>query len=161
MKHFKSAYKNSHHFNPLHTSYQYSISNTATHHSNNVQTSFADQTFYYSRDTCVWPLGQISQRVRFTTNLFNVDLQLSGATHLLQFMTTWRGQGKFYCATVLPFYTSNSSKGCPRCRMATRKEFITELLHWQQMFTVNMVQQLMFRITCTEQLIWYSSWRSE
>jgi len=24
-----------------------------------------------------------------------------------------------------------------------------------------MVQQLMFRITCTEQLIWHSSWRSE
>jgi len=27
--------------------------------------------------------------------------------------------------------------------------------------TVNMVEQLMFRITCTEQLIWYSSWCSE
>ena len=36
----------------------------------------------------------ISQRVRLITTLFNVDLWLSGATHLLQCMPTWCGQGK-------------------------------------------------------------------
>jgi hypothetical protein len=36
----------------------------------------------------------ISQRVRLITTLFNADLWLRGATHLLQFMPTWCGQGK-------------------------------------------------------------------
>lgn len=147
MKQFKSVYKNYHHLNPLYTPYEYCNSNTATHHSHNVQkTSSTDQTFHYSRGTCIWPTRSFGQRVRLTTTLFNVDLWLSGATHLLPFMPTW-------CAAVLPSYTQNGCKGRPRCRMATRKEFITELLHWQQMVTVNMVQQLMFRIACTEQTV--------
>ena len=36
----------------------------------------------------------ISQRVRLITTLFNADLWLSGATHLLLFMPTWCGHGK-------------------------------------------------------------------
>ena len=101
VKVFKSAYKNSHHFNPLYTSYQYSNSNTATQHSHNTQTSSADQTFYYSRGACVCPHGQTAGGF---TNLINGELSMSGATHLLQIMPTWCGQGKLLlccCSAIL------------------------------------------------------------
>jgi len=56
VKHFKSAWKNCHHLNSHYTSYEYCNSNTATHNSHSVQTNSADQTFYYSRGTWIWPL---------------------------------------------------------------------------------------------------------
>jgi hypothetical protein len=53
VKQFKSAYKNYHNLNSLYTSYEHCDNNTATHHSHNVQTGSADQTFYCSKGTLV------------------------------------------------------------------------------------------------------------
>ena len=93
VKYFKSAWKNCHHLNSHYTSCEHCNSNTATHHSYNVQTNPADQTFYYSRGTWIWPLGYQPEGEAHHYPI-QCGLELSGATHLLQFMPTWCGQGK-------------------------------------------------------------------
>jgi hypothetical protein len=145
VKHLKSAFKNYHHLNSLYTSCEHCNSNIATQHSHNVQTGTADQTFCCSRGTWLWPLGETSKRVRLTNTLLNVVLGLSGATHLLPFMSTvWTGKA----FTVLLFCH-------PTLRMAVKA-----------VWDVGLPQGKSSLLNCCSnsrclQLIWYSSWCSE
>ena len=142
MKQFKSAYKNYHHLNPLYTSYQYCNSNTTTHHSHNIHTSCADQTFYCSTGTWVWPTRSISLKV---TTLFNGDLSMSAATHLLPFMpTVWIGKA----FTVLLFCHPTLRTAVKAVRYVGWPQGKSSLLNC---FTNSRCLQLM----------WHSSWCSE